>query len=46
VLTVDDSNWGPRPLRLLKCWADYQGYAEFVREKLIVFLWMVGAVMF
>jgi len=37
VLTVDDSNWEPRPLRLLKCWADYQGYVEFVREKLIAF---------
>lgn len=22
VLDVDDANWGPRPLLLLKCWAD------------------------
>ena len=34
VLNVDDADWGPRPLRLMKCWADYAGYAEFVREKL------------
>jgi hypothetical protein len=34
LLHVDDANWGPRPLRLMKCWADYHGYAEFVREKL------------
>jgi len=37
VLTIDDSNWGPRLLRLLKCRAGYQGYAEFVREKLNAF---------
>ena len=34
VLNVDDANWGPRPLRLMKCCADYVGYAEFVCEKL------------
>jgi len=34
VLNVDDANWGPRPLRLMKYWADYVGYAEFVCEKL------------
>ena len=34
VLSVDDLNWGSRPLRMMKCWADYQGYAEFVRGKL------------
>lgn len=32
-LHVDDTNWGPRPLRMLKCWADFPGYDEFVREK-------------
>jgi len=32
VLTVDDANWGPRPLRMLKCWADFPGYAQFVRD--------------
>jgi hypothetical protein len=33
MLHVDDANWGPRPLRMLKCWSDYLGYADFVREK-------------
>lgn len=34
VLDVDDLNWGPRPLRMLKCWRDFAGYSEFVRENL------------
>ena len=34
VLTADDENWGPRPLRMLKCWADFPGYSQFVRDKL------------
>lgn len=34
VLDVDDSNWGPRPLQMLKCWGDFNGYSEFVKEKL------------
>jgi hypothetical protein len=34
VLDVDDFNCGPRPLRMLKCWGDFTGYSEFVREKL------------
>jgi hypothetical protein len=33
VLSVDDANWGPRPLRMLKCWADFPGYSQFVRDK-------------
>ena len=33
MLHVDASNWGPRPLRMLKCWSELPGYAEFVREK-------------
>jgi hypothetical protein len=33
MLYVDDVNWGPRPLRMLKCWSDYPGYAEFVCAK-------------
>ncbi|KEH26257.1 DNase I superfamily protein, putative [Medicago truncatula] len=33
VLSVDEENWGPRPLRLLKCWQDMPGYNDFVREK-------------
>lgn len=31
MLYVDDVNWGPRPLRMLKCWSDYPGYSNFVR---------------
>jgi len=33
VLTVDEEDWGPRPLRILKCWEDFPGYNIFVREK-------------
>ena len=33
VLFVDEDNWGPRPLRMLKCWADFPGYADFVRSR-------------
>jgi hypothetical protein len=32
LIHVDEANWGPRPLRMLKCWADYPGYDNFVRE--------------
>jgi len=31
VLSVDVDNWGPRPLRMLKCWVDFPGYPQFVR---------------
>jgi len=33
MLHIDEANWGPRPLRMLKCWSDYPGYANFVREQ-------------
>jgi len=33
VLHVDEANWGPRPLRMLKCWDDYPGYNDFVQLK-------------
>jgi len=33
MLHVDASNWGPRPLRMLKCWSELPGYAEFFRER-------------
>lgn len=33
VLSVDEENWGPRLVRLLKCWQDMPGYYDFVREK-------------
>ncbi|GAU31957.1 hypothetical protein TSUD_288910 [Trifolium subterraneum] len=25
LLTIDEQNWGPKPLRMLKCWADILG---------------------
>lgn len=43
VLDVDNANWGPCPLRMLKCQAEYHGYAEFVHGKLNSFFffgWM------
>jgi len=33
ILTMDDENWGPRPLRLLKCWESFLGYHTFVRDR-------------
>jgi len=33
VLSVDEENCGPRPVRLLKCWEDTHGYNNFVRKK-------------
>ena len=33
MLFGDEENWGPRPLRMLKCWADFPGYADFVRSR-------------
>jgi hypothetical protein len=33
MLTIDEQNWGPKPLRMLKCWSDIPGYADFVKEK-------------
>ena len=33
VLLDDEDNWGPRPLRMLKCWADFPGYSEFVTQQ-------------
>ena len=32
-LFVDEENWGPRPLKMLKCWQDMLGYQQFVTEK-------------
>lgn len=32
-LTVDEVNWGPKPIHMLKCWTKLPGYKEFVREK-------------
>ncbi|GAU27978.1 hypothetical protein TSUD_373730 [Trifolium subterraneum] len=32
-LYMDEQNWGTKPLRMLKCWADIPSYDVFVREK-------------
>jgi len=32
LLHVDEANWGPRLLCMLKCWADFPGYDEHVRN--------------
>jgi hypothetical protein len=32
-LCIVEENWGPRPVRMLKCWENFAGYNEFVREK-------------
>jgi hypothetical protein len=34
LLTVYEKNWGPRPLRILKCGANFPGYTKFVVDKL------------
>ncbi|WJX63191.1 hypothetical protein P8452_48110 [Trifolium repens] len=33
VLSANEEDWGPRPMRMLKCWRDIPGYHLFVREK-------------
>jgi len=33
VLSIDEENWGLRPLQMLKCWENFAGYDIFVREK-------------
>ncbi|GAU40608.1 hypothetical protein TSUD_28140 [Trifolium subterraneum] len=33
VLSANEDDWGPRPLRMLKCWRDISGYNLFVRDK-------------
>lgn len=32
-LSVDEENWSPKPLRMLKCWESFPGYDIFVRKK-------------
>jgi len=32
VVSMAADNWGPRPFRMLKCWADFPGYSQFVRD--------------
>ncbi|GAU43582.1 hypothetical protein TSUD_27840 [Trifolium subterraneum] len=33
ILSANEEDWGPCPLRMLKCWKDIPGYYLFVREK-------------
>ncbi|GAU20182.1 hypothetical protein TSUD_352460 [Trifolium subterraneum] len=33
LLSVDEENWGPRPVRMLKCWHDIPGFRQFVIDK-------------
>jgi exonuclease III len=33
MLVNEEVNWGPRPFRMLKCWSEFPGYSDFVREK-------------
>ncbi|MCI57433.1 cysteine-rich receptor-like protein kinase, partial [Trifolium medium] len=33
LLVASEENWGPRPVRMLKCWRDIPGYQLFVRTK-------------
>jgi hypothetical protein len=32
-LLTNDVNWVPQPLRMQECWADFPGYAQYVRDK-------------
>jgi exonuclease III len=32
-LSIDEENWGPKPVHKLKCWEKFSGYKEFVGEK-------------
>jgi hypothetical protein len=33
ILSANEDNLGPRPLRMLKCWREVPGYQNFVRDK-------------
>jgi len=37
-LCIDFANWGPKLVRMLKCWESFTGYNSFVREKWSTFL--------
>ena len=32
MLSADTQNWGPKPVSMLKCWADFPSYDSFVRD--------------
>ena len=37
-LSIDVENWGPKRLRMLKCWEKFPGYKTFVRDQWNSFL--------
>jgi len=37
-LSIDVENWGPKPLRMLKCWEKFPGYKIFVHDQWNSFL--------
>ena len=36
-LSIDEDNWGPRSLCMLKCWESFLGYNTFVRDRWSLF---------
>ena len=48
VLSLENENWGSRPLRMLKCWVDFPGYKNFVKGEWSLFIilgWRVYVLM-
>jgi hypothetical protein len=45
-LSIDEENWGPKPLRMLKCWDNFSGYNEFVSDRWKSFQKTVGVDLF
>lgn len=37
LMTIDEENQGPRPVRILKYWADLPGYKKFVKDQWLSF---------
>ena len=46
MLYVDNANWGPRPLRMLKCWTEYPGYEDLSVKSGPLSMLLDGADMF
>jgi len=46
ILTVDEQNWGPKPLRMLKCWPDIPDYFDFEKTFGRILVCLVGVVLF
>lgn len=36
-MTINEKNWGPRVVQMLKDWAHLPGYREFVKEQWLSF---------